>query len=57
MKFLTDNLGTIIVTLIVLVIVSLIIIKMIKDKKHGKSSCGCDCKNCPNSPYCHSSKK
>ena len=39
--------GTVIVGIALLVIVSLIVRKMIKDKKQGKSiQCGCDCKQC-----------
>ena len=44
--------GTAIVGLALLAIVSLIVRKMIKDKKHGKSiQCGCDCKHCGG--HCH----
>jgi len=38
--------GTIIVGAALVVIVALIIRKMIKDKKAGKSSCGCNCGEC-----------
>lgn len=55
--FLIDNLGTVIVGLIVLAAIILIVAKMIKDKKHGKSSCGCGCEHCANAPYCHGNKK
>ena len=44
--------GTAIVGLALLAIVSLIVRKMIKDKKKGKSiQCGCDCKHCGG--HCH----
>ena len=44
--------GTAIVGLALLAIVSLIVRKMIKDKKQGKSiQCGCDCKHCGG--HCH----
>ena len=44
--------GTVIVGIALLVIVSLIVRKMIKDKKQGKSiHCGCDCKHCGG--HCH----
>lgn len=52
-NFLVNNIGTIIVSLIILIIVSLIIIKLVRDKKNGKSSCGCGCENCPNAGICH----
>lgn len=56
-KFLLENIGTIIVGLVILAIVVLIIYKMIKDRKKGKSSCGCGCSNCPSSSMCHSKTK
>ena len=38
--------GTVIVGIALLVVVSLIVRKMIKDKKQGTSTqCGCDCKH------------
>lgn len=53
-EFLRENLSTIIVGLIVFTVVALIIVNMIKDRKKGKSSCGCGCANCPSSGACHS---
>ena len=38
--------GTVIVGGVLAVIVGLLIWKMIKDKKTGKSSCGGDCAHC-----------
>ncbi|MCH5205921.1 MAG: FeoB-associated Cys-rich membrane protein [Oscillospiraceae bacterium] len=46
-EFFRENLGTIIVGANVLAIIALIVIKGIKDRKAGKSSCGCGCENCP----------
>ena len=44
--------GTAIVALALLSVVALIIRKMIKDEKQGKSiQCGCDCKHCGG--HCH----
>lgn len=57
MEFLRENLGTIITGIIVFVIAGSIIFKLMRDKRQGKSSCGCGCENCANSAYCHSSKK
>ena len=44
--WLTDNLGTIVISLILLAVVAAIVFSMIRDKKKGKSSCGCDCAHC-----------
>ncbi|MDE6659609.1 MAG: FeoB-associated Cys-rich membrane protein [Eubacterium sp.] len=53
LAFLTANLSTIIIAVIVIGILAAIIVKMIKDKKKGKSSCGCGCSNCAASDLCH----
>lgn len=45
--------ATVIISLALLAIVAGIITKMAKDKKAGKSSCGCGCSNCPMSSECH----
>lgn len=38
--------GTVVVGAVLLTVVTLIIKKMIRDKKSGKSSCGGDCSRC-----------
>lgn len=53
MGFLNMNLPTVLVGSVVLLIVAAVIFKMAKDKKRGKSSCGCNCANCPSSGMCH----
>ena len=57
MDWLTQNLGTIVISLVLGVIVVLVIAKMVRDKKNGKSSCGCGCANCAMRGSCHSSEK
>lgn len=54
--WLADNASTIIVGLILLVIVIGIIKHIIKDKRRGKSSCGCGCSNCAMKGSCHNKK-
>lgn len=54
MEFLSENAGTIIVTLILATIVVSIIMKLNKDKKSGKCVCGKDCGCC--SASCHKQK-
>ena len=52
-----DNLGTIIVAIIVLAAVLLIILHMRKNKKKGKSSsCNCGCSGCEMAGICHPNK-
>ena len=46
LDFITNYGGSIAVGAVVLAIVALIIVKGIKDRRAGKSSCGCDCGSC-----------
>ncbi len=57
MGFITENLGTIAVLLVVIAIVGLIVYKLYKDKKAGKLSCGCNCSGCANAGACHASRE
>lgn len=57
MDYIINNLGTIVVFLILLFVVFLIFKKMRRDKLAGKScSCGTSCGSCPGSSVCHSKK-
>ena len=47
------NWGTILVSMILVVVVALIIVKMRKDKKRGKSICGGNCSHCSMCSSCH----
>lgn len=55
LEFLKNNAGNIIIIAILAIIVFLIIRKLVKAKKQGKSSCGCGCgcSSCPMSDKCH----
>lgn len=55
--WLSDNIGTIAVAAVLLIIVILLIVKVFSDKKKGRSSCGCNCANCPMSQKCHGEHK
>ena len=57
LQFITDNLGTAVVGLIVLAIVAACLYRLIADKKQGKSSCGAGCAGCPNAALCHSDNR
>ena len=46
MGFIAQNIGTIIVGLILLAIVALIVRKLVRDKRSGKGGCGCGCESC-----------
>lgn len=53
LEWLIANLGTIIVGLILFLILTAIVVKMIRDKKKGRTSCGCGCANCAMRGSCH----
>jgi hypothetical protein len=56
-SFIAENLATILVGFVVLVIISAVTIKLVIDKKHHKSSCsgcsGCSCGNAKGSKCGH----
>ena len=52
----SENIGSIAVLLALALIIGLVAFKVIRDKKRGKSSCGCGCGSCPMSKECHSKK-
>ncbi len=45
--------GTLIVALALLAVIGLIVFRLIRDRKHGKSTCGCGCADCPMNGSCH----
>ena len=56
MAWLLSNIWTILISLFLILVVTFIIIKMVRDKKKGRSSCGCDCGCCSMKGTCHKSK-
>ena len=52
-SFLAANWGTIVVGGAVAAAVAVIVLKMYRNTKQGKSSCGCGCEHCPSSDLCH----
>ena len=57
LEWIRGNIGTIIVLFIVAAVVAAVIIKMVRDRKQGKSSCGCNCAECALHGECHKSVK
>lgn len=55
--WLVSHIGTIIVCAILIAVVALVIWSMVKDRKKGKSSCGCSCSQCAMSGACHSNRE
>ena len=56
LDWITENLSTIVVSLILVLVVAAIIRKLVRDKKKGKSSCGCNCAHCAMAGSCHKPK-
>ena len=46
LSWIAANLANIVIVLVLLLIVAGIIAKLIRDKKKGRSSCGCGCEDC-----------
>lgn len=53
LSWVTANLGTILVAVILLAIVFLTSTYLIRQKRAGKSSCGCNCAHCAMHGACH----
>ncbi len=53
LQWFADNAGTIIVTLALIALVAVIIVRLYRDKKKGKTSCGGNCGCCPMGGSCH----
>ena len=56
LQWIGANLGTILVCLVLLAIITFIIVYLVRQKKQGKSSCGCNCAHCAMHGSCHSTK-
>lgn len=52
-EFISQNLGTILVLLVLLAAVAAIVIARLRAKKQGGSGCGSGCSGCPFSGKCH----
>ena len=52
-----ENLGTDIVSVLLLAAIAAILVGMLRDRKNGKTSCGSGCSGCPMGDNCHQQKK
>ena len=55
--WLAENLGTILISIVLIVLVTVIIRNMIRDKKMGKSTCGGSCASCKMCVACRQAGK
>ena len=53
LRAIAENAGTIVVSLALIGAVALIILRLRRDKKRGKSACGGNCGCCPMGGSCH----
>ena len=53
LDWLAQNLGTIIITILLIALVALIVKYLVGQKKKGKTSCGCNCAGCAMRNACH----
>ncbi|MDE7334117.1 MAG: FeoB-associated Cys-rich membrane protein [Lachnospiraceae bacterium] len=51
-----ENMATIIISTVLLIIVAAIIVRMVYNRKKGRSSCGCGCAGCAMNGSCHPQK-
>lgn len=57
LDFLAQNAATIVGALLVAALLVFVIVRQLKSRKKGESSCGVACSGCPNSSFCHPVKK
>lgn len=50
-------LPTVLICIALTAVVGLIVFSLIRDKRKGKSSCGCNCAHCAMAGACHGDKK
>ncbi len=53
LQWLAENLGTILISAVLLAVTVSICVYLIRQKKQGKSSCGCNCAHCAMHGQCH----
>lgn len=56
-EWLTANIANIIITAMLVIVVACIIRKLIRDRKHGISSCGGNCAHCSLGGTCHNRQR
>lgn len=57
LTWIMENMATIIISVILMIVVAAIIASMVRNKRKGKSSCGCGCAGCAMNGACHPAKQ
>lgn len=56
LTWICENIATIVICAVLIAVVAAIIAGMAKNRKKGKSCCGCGCSGCPMGGSCNSDK-
>lgn len=56
LSWIVGNVATIVICLVLAAVIAAIVIKLVRDKKKGKSTCGCGCGGCAMKDACHGTK-
>ena len=54
--WIADNIVTITICIVLIAVIAAFIAGLVKNRKKGKSICGCGCSGCPMSGSCHTEK-
>ena len=52
LRWITENMATIIITAVLMIMVAAVVAGMVHNKKKGKTSCGCGCAGCAMNGSC-----
>ena len=55
--WIANNIWTIVICVVLLAVIGLAVRSLVRDKKKGKSSCGCNCAHCAMAGACHGQKE
>lgn len=56
LTWIMDNMATLIISVVLIIMVAAVVASMVRSKRKGKSSCGCGCSGCAMSGVCHQGK-
>ena len=56
LQWISVNAGTLVLCILLLAVVAWIVRSLLRQKKQGKSSCGCNCAHCAMHGSCHTQK-
>ena len=56
LQWFSANAGTLVLCILLLAVVALIVRSLLRQRKQGKSSCGCNCAHCAMHSSCHTQK-